>query len=236
MNDMSPMQAGSAERRVNITDNAAKRIAWLMPNTLFIVTGRNRLQWDDHRLEGQLDWAGPQFWPLLAPGACEDPRQHRIGYLSAQDSEQYLCRRLTVNENPLMDEPTRHLIISRSHGLPLYLDLAVMRFLDLYRQHGQAPSPEEFNHDFPALVARTFRDLTPPERQVLRAVSLLDAFSIPLASAAAGLTHDAPVLQLVERPFIETGTFLGPDRRFHDIPPPDDKFKRETDIVAEPPE
>ena len=30
MNDMSPMQAGSAERRVNITDNAAKRIAWLM--------------------------------------------------------------------------------------------------------------------------------------------------------------------------------------------------------------
>ena len=181
-----------------------QRIAWLMPNTLFIVTGRNRLQWDDHRLEGQLDWVGQQFWPLLAPGACEDPRQHRIGYLSAQDSEQYLCRRLTVNENPLMDEPTRHLIISRSHGLPLYLDLAVMRFLDLYRQHGQAPNPEEFNHDFPALVARTFRDLTPPERQVLRAVSLLDAFSIPLASAAAGLTHDAPVLQLVERPFIET--------------------------------
>ena len=40
----------------------------------------------------------------------------------------------------------------------------------------------------------------------------------------------------IQRPFIETGTFLGPDRRFHDIPPPDDKFKRETDIVAEPPE
>jgi CheY-like chemotaxis protein len=39
----------------------------------------------------------------------------------------------------------------------------------------------------------------------------------------------------VQRPFIETGTFLGPDRRFHDIPPPDDKFKRETDIVAELP-
>ena len=181
-----------------------QRVAWLMPNALFVVTGRNRLQWDDERLEGQLDWVGPRSWPLLAPGVSEDPRQHRIGYLSAQDSEQYLCRRLMVNERPLMDEATRRLIISRSHGLPLYLDLAVMRFLDLYSHHGHAPDPEEFNHDFPALVARTFRDLTGPERQALRAVSLLDSFSVPLASAAAGLAHDAPVLQLIERPFIET--------------------------------
>ena len=30
MNDMSPVQAGPAERQVNITDSAAKRIAWLM--------------------------------------------------------------------------------------------------------------------------------------------------------------------------------------------------------------
>src|SRR5215475_8110819 len=30
MNDMSPPQTGSTERRVGITDSAAKRIAWLM--------------------------------------------------------------------------------------------------------------------------------------------------------------------------------------------------------------
>ena len=34
-----------------------------------------------------------------------------------------------------------------------------------------------------------------------------------------------------QRPFIETGSFLGPDRRFRDAPPPDRRFKRETDIV-----
>lgn len=185
-------------------ERLVQRIAWLMPNALFVITGRNRLQWDDEKLEGQLDWVGSRFWPLLAPGAGEDPRQHRIGYLSAQDSEHYLCRRLIVNEQPLMNEPTRRLIISRSHGLPLYLDLAVMRFLDLYHHHGHAPDPEEFNHEFPALVTRIFRDLTRPERQVLRAVSLLDSFSVPLASAAAGLVHDSPVLRLIERPFIET--------------------------------
>jgi CheY-like chemotaxis protein len=36
-----------------------------------------------------------------------------------------------------------------------------------------------------------------------------------------------------QRPFIETDNFLGPDRRFHDIPPPDGRFKRETDAAME---
>ena len=35
------------------------------------------------------------------------------------------------------------------------------------------------------------------------------------------------------RPFIETGDYAGPDRRFHDNPPMDGKYKRETDENAE---
>lgn len=181
-----------------------QRIAWLMPNALFIITGRNRLQWDDERLDGQLDWAGPSVWPQLAPGATAEPRQHRVGYLSAQDCEQYLCRRLTRDGQPLMAPDTRHEIVRRSHGLPLYLDLAVMRYLDLYQRTGHQPEAGEFHYDFPALVARTFRDLSAAERQVLRTVSLFDSFSVDLATAASGLPQDAPALQLVERPFIDT--------------------------------
>ncbi|MFB6534863.1 hypothetical protein ACFCY8_21245 [Streptomyces noursei] len=173
-------------------------------NALFVITGRNRLQWDEPKLEGQLDWAGPEYWPGLVGGAVREPRQHTVGYLSAEDCETYLCQRLTVTGRPLMDDRTRHLITANSHGLPLYLDLAVMRFLDLYRRQGRPPQAEEFNLDFPALVARTFRDLSPQVRQVLRAVSLLDAFSVELAAAAAGLDHDAPALDLVERPFVDS--------------------------------
>ncbi|BDH10605.1 ATP/GTP-binding protein [Streptomyces hygroscopicus] len=180
-----------------------QRVAWLMPNALFIITGRNRLHWDDVKLEGQLDWAGPDFWPILVGGAVDEPRQHTVGYLSAEDCERYLCERLTVGSQPLMDDSARHLITANSHGLPLYLDLAVMRFLDMYRKNGRAPVASEFNLDFPALVARTFRDLTPSVRQVLRAVSLLDSFSVELAAAGAGLDHDAPALELVERPFVD---------------------------------
>jgi CheY-like chemotaxis protein len=32
------------------------------------------------------------------------------------------------------------------------------------------------------------------------------------------------------RPFLETPKYIGPDRRFHNLSPPDSKMKRETDI------
>ncbi|MGH6828243.1 MAG: response regulator [Rhizomicrobium sp.] len=37
----------------------------------------------------------------------------------------------------------------------------------------------------------------------------------------------------VSRPFLETSTYVGPDRRFHSIPPPDSKMKRATDVPLE---
>ncbi|MEW2264290.1 ATP/GTP-binding protein [Streptomyces sp. NPDC047853] len=184
-------------------ERLVQRLVWLMPNALFIVTGRNRLQWDDPLLEGQLDWAGPECWPQLVGGATREPRQHTVGYLSAGDCETYLSQRLTRDGRPMMDDATRRLITANSHGLPLYLDLAAMRFLDLYRRSGNAPSVHDFNLDFPALVARTFRDLPPDVRRVVRSVSLLDTFSVPLASAAAGFDHDAPAQNLVDRPFVD---------------------------------
>lgn len=194
-----------------------QRMVWLMPNVLFIVTGRNRLEWADAQLEGQLDWAGPQFWPLLAGGSADEPRQHNVGYLSDADCETYLRERLTVSGRPLIDDGTRRLVTANSRGLPLYLDLAVMRFLDLYQRYGRAPRPHEFNLDFPALTARTFRDLAPNVRQVLRAVSLLDSFSVELAAAAAGLDHDAPVMELVERPFVDEDPGAPWPYRLHDL-------------------
>ena len=38
------------------------------------------------------------------------------------------------------------------------------------------------------------------------------------------------------RPFIETGTYVGPDRRFHNVAPPDGKMKRESDPAPAAPE
>ena len=183
-----------------------QRIVWLMPNAFFVVTGRNRLQWAETSLEGQLDWTGPHAWPGLVPDTAHtrsgaSGRHILIGDFSPEDCEDYLARRLSRDGQPLIDEPVRRIIAGRSHGLPLYLDLSVMRYLEL-RRGGRQPQVADFDHDFPALIARTLSDLTAEERHVLRSVSLLSAFSVPLATEVAGMDHDAPALRLTERPFI----------------------------------
>ncbi|MFE2693732.1 ATP/GTP-binding protein [Streptomyces mirabilis] len=184
-----------------------QRIVWLMPNAFFVITGRNRLQWAEDGLQGQLDWTGPTAWPGLAahlPGARAhdgpEVRQILVGDFSPEDCDDHLARRLAHNGQPLIGPDLRRAITGRSHGLPLYLDLAVMRFLEI-RRSGRVPQPHDFG-DFPALISRTLSDLTSDERHVLRSVSLLDAFSVPLATQVAGLTHDAAALRLTERPFI----------------------------------
>ncbi|MFD5512140.1 ATP/GTP-binding protein [Streptomyces sp. NPDC127051] len=195
-----------------------QRVVWLMPNVFFIVTGRSRLQWADPGLQGQLDYTGPAAWPGLASPAGGIPaaraarpaaghgRQVLVGDFSPEDCDDHLARRLTRDGQPLISDGIRQVIIDRSHGLPLYLDLAVMRFLEL-RRTGHTPVPADFDHDFPALIARTLSDLTPNERHVLRSVALLDSFDLALATEAAGLQHEAPAMRLIERPFVRENPF-----------------------------
>ncbi|MFJ6384642.1 ATP/GTP-binding protein [Kitasatospora sp. NPDC092039] len=202
-------------------ERLVQRVVWLMPGALFVVTGRSRLQWADPALQGQLDYTGPTAWPGLAPVSSPllpaartpapdaGPRQLLIGDFSPEDCEDYLAHRLTHDGQPLIPAPVRAVIARRSHGLPLHLDLSALRFLEIRRTRN--PEPGDFEADFAALVARTLQDLTAGERHVLRATSLLDAFDVPLATAAAGMSHDAPALRLVERPLVrEDPTALWP--------------------------
>lgn len=181
-----------------------QRLVWLMPNVFFVVTGRNRLEWADIDLVGELDWVGPVSWPGLAIGTTEDPRQHLVGALSEHDSDRFLRDRLRRNGVPLIGPEMRERIVSNAHGLPLYLDLCVMRFVQMYDAEAVI-TPAEFDVGFPGLVARIFRDLGEEERSVLRAVSLLDAFDVPLATATAGAATESTAIRLIDRPFVKVG-------------------------------
>ncbi|MFJ8478419.1 hypothetical protein [Kitasatospora sp. NPDC094011] len=147
-----------------------QRVVWLMPSAFFVITGRSRLQWADPALQGQLDYTGPAAWPGLAPASSPllptartaagsttwqaGARQLLIGNFSPEDCEDYLAHRLTTADGqPLIPADIRAVIARRSHGLPLYLDLAALRFLEIRRT--RTPEPEDFEADFPALVART---------------------------------------------------------------------------------
>ncbi|MFJ2781572.1 ATP/GTP-binding protein [Kitasatospora sp. NPDC087315] len=184
-----------------------QRLVWLLPNCFFVIAGRNRLAWGDDALEGQLDRTGPTAWPHLAPQGRQPAhtaggaRQHLLGDFSPTDCDHYLARRLTHDGQPLIGPDIRTVIAERSHGLPLHLDLAVGRFLEI-RRTGRTPVPADFDHTFPALIARVLSDLTDDERHVLRSASLLDAFDVDLATQAAGLTHQSAARRLVERPMI----------------------------------
>ncbi|MCZ0983741.1 ATP/GTP-binding protein [Streptomyces diastatochromogenes] len=199
-----------------------QRVVWLMPNAFFVITGRARLQWAEPALQGQLDYTGPAAWPGLAissrPGGIPHARgllpdaapargrQVLIGDFAPEDCDDYLARRLESDGTPLIPQDVRQVITARSHGLPLYLDLAALRFLEL-RRTGHTPQPADFEHDFGALIARTLADLTPDERHLLRSVSILDAFDTELATQTAGLTHQAAARRLIERPFVSENPF-----------------------------
>lgn len=195
-----------------------QRVVWLMPNAFFVITGRSRLQWADSALQGQLDYTGPAAWPGLvahdipparttsALGGRGRGRQVLIGDFSPEDCDDYLARRLARDGRPLISDEIRQVITDRSHGLPLYLDLSVMRFLEI-RRTGRDPQLADFDHDFPALIARTLSDLTPDERHVLRSVALLDTFDLALATRVAGMLHEAPAMRLIERPFVRENPF-----------------------------
>lgn len=179
-----------------------QRVIWLMPNTFFVITGRNRVDWNDRQLADQLDWVGPVSWPGLDIGASRDPRQHLVGFLSDEDAHAYLRARLTVNGEPAIPEDIRAQIVRSAKGMPLYLDLSVLRFVSLTGRQ-QKPELSDFEITFPSLVARVFRDLSREERQVLRGVSLVDSFDVELAISAAGQDSDGPALRLVQRSFVD---------------------------------
>jgi hypothetical protein len=207
-------------------ERLVQRMVWLMPNAFFVVTGRNRLDWDDLRLVDRLDWVGPVSWPGLAGGAEVEPRQHLVGFLSDEDSDHYLRGRLIRHGEPAIPASVRGRIVTASHGLPLFLDLSVMRFLSILAQ-GRAPSLHDFDHAFPGVVARVFRDLDEGERMALRAASLLDSFDVELAVVAAGLRTETPVLQLIQRAFVQyDGTAVLP-YHIHDLVR---KHVREADV------
>lgn len=192
-----------------------QRVVWMMPGAFFVISGRSRLQWADEGLQGQLDFTGPTAWPGLAardvPPAHTAPatggsRQILVGDFSPEDCDDYLARRLSRDGQPLIGEDIRAVITARSHGLPLHLDLAISRFLEI-RRTGRTPTAEDFDHAFPALIARTLSDLTADERHVLRSVALLDAFDLILATRVAGLPHQAAAQRLTERPFVDENPY-----------------------------
>ncbi|MER5641910.1 hypothetical protein ABT095_33860 [Kitasatospora sp. NPDC002227] len=190
---------GRADRTA---ERFVQRCVYLMPNVLFVITGRNRIDWADGENRGELDFTGPDCWPNLHfSNDTAEPRQHLVGYLSNSDADSYLREALTQDGEPAMSAAVRERIISGGQGLPLYLDLSVSHFVELLAR-GRQPSVDDFGGTFTAVATRSIRDLPQEERDLVRTAALIDRLDADLLCAGRPGVPDGRVARFLRRPFL----------------------------------
>ena len=161
------------------------RLVWGLPLVLFVVTGRNRLDWDDQR-RTTLPHVGPATWPGLAAGAGHDPRQHLVGDLSETDAQSLMLKTRESLALPISDEVI-DAVVHASHGLPQYLDLAREVALRARSNGAESVSLADVTGSLGDLVERVMSDVPADEQRAVRAASLFTRFNPELIAAAAGV-------------------------------------------------
>ncbi|MCM3331399.1 hypothetical protein [Kocuria palustris] len=172
-----------------------------MPNVLFVLTGRDMLDWFD-LYRTNLPHRGKETWPGLIPGAQEDPRQHLVGNLSAADTKTVILRGRHQLNLPMSDEVVDELV-KASAGLPQYLELARQVAISI-KNSGEGRSVEiaDVTSSLGELVERVLEDIPPDEQRALRGACLFRLFDINLMAAAADVDHGCAE-RAASRPMID---------------------------------
>lgn len=166
-----------------VQERLFQRIVHLTPGVLWVITSRNRLDWDSSHTEGLLPASGPRVWPGLSLGARRDPRQHLVGDLSGEDVQRFLTEASGTAGNPHLPDEVVARIRQGSHGLPLYLDLS----LAVARSRADGPlEASDFGGPLPQMIIGVFAHLPDGERELARTASLVPRFDAELIAEACG--------------------------------------------------
>lgn len=166
-------------------ENLLNKLIWLLPNVLFVITGRSSLDWAEG-YRGTLENSGPNLWPGLRLGESTDPRQHLVGKLSDQDRKRFICTRRDALALPMSDLVVDELARA-SGGLPLYLDIALSVASSVMRNESREVTISDVTGSLDMLVQRVFEDMPEDEQRAVRAASLFDYFDPKLLAAAANI-------------------------------------------------
>lgn len=174
-----------------------------------MIAGRNRLRWHEDEDDSAPETAGLHCWPGLAEGVTDEPRQHLVGVLSDTDADAFLSRFLTKEGEVLLTEDVRRHVIDVSSGLPLFLDLAIDRAVDLYVR-GEEVRVESFARTHEGVVRRLLRDLDGEARSLLRHAALLPAWDVEILGEFARSASGPIRRSFVRRAFVhhEPGSAL----------------------------
>jgi hypothetical protein len=184
-------------------EDMISRLIYLMPNVLFVITGRNQLRWADEESRACMQWAGPERWPYLADTTRNvEPTQHLVGSLSAKDADRFLTLRLQRANEPLIPLEVRRSIISASGGVPLYLDVAAVRYAQMLSQ-GKTITAGDLGQPFAELVLRIMKDLNSDQRTLLRMASMVSRFDEELLRVTSPSLPDSSLAQFIRRSLVQ---------------------------------
>jgi hypothetical protein len=184
-------------------EDLISRMIYLMPNVLFVITGRDQLRWADAESRAKMMWAGPDAWPNLADDSGNaEPRQHLVGGLSDKDADRFLILRLQRSGQALIPPEIRTTIVRAAAGVPLYLDLAAVRYAQVVTQ-GRIVQEDDFGQPFPEVVLRIMKDLDHEQRSLLRMASMVSRFDEDLLLAGSPSLPDSALIQFVRRSIVQ---------------------------------
>jgi hypothetical protein len=206
------VQALPAERRG--LEDLVSRLVYLMPNVLFIAGSRRPLLWHDPVRSIGLTYGGELRWPGLA-GLHGRSDQFTLDGFDDASADQYLQERLTQDGRPLIPAGIRRRIIDGAAGSPHYLELSAGLVEQIVARGGDL-APELFGGPFPELVLRLMRDLSPEDRDLLRAAALLEAFDRQILAIAVPRARERQIEGFLERYFVRRYAGVWPPYRLHE--------------------
>ena len=197
-----------------VAEKQLNQLIFSLPNVLFVLTGRDMLDWgDEARVD--LDNRGPLTWPGLVPGTSLHPRQHLLGTLSNRDSLLVIERGRRILDLPMPSNVVNGLATA-SGGLPIYIELALQTAISVKAGgSGRQVRMDEVTGSLSSLVSNLLYDVPPDEQRAIRAASLFQAFDTDLIAAAANVDHGCAE-RAVGRPMIEHNAGGSFPYRMHD--------------------
>lgn len=170
-----------------------------LPYALFVVTGREKLTWHEHR--PGLKRSGSRAWPSLVDGRGVEPRQHLLGHLSDADLMRLIEGRRAAGGWPMDDQELRRMA-TKTRGFPLYVD-AVCQMADNLTDDGvHVLTADQLGDSLPDLVRRLLAGLTDEQARAFQAACLLPYFDESLVMAV-GQVSEGAVRQCIRRALVE---------------------------------
>jgi hypothetical protein len=183
-----------------------------LPGVLFVITGRNRMDWDSTSRQ-DLVKSGSAAWPGLVRGATEDPRQHLVGSLSDKDTRSVVTQRAQI-EGIALEPAVVEAIVTATKGWPIHID-AVATYIRNIAAENRPIQLEDVRGDLTRVMELLVEDLPDDETRALQAACLLPFFDTALA-AAVGNVDEGAVIRFTSRAIIIKASAKMYPYRVHD--------------------